>query len=155
MVTEGRPAPEFELTSDSAKTVRLADLRGGPVVLFFYPKDDTPGCTRQACGIRDAWGEFQRTGATVLGISILDEASKARFKAKHALPFTLLADPDHAVADAYGVWVEKRNYGKTYWGLERSTFVIDADGNVAKIMRRVNPDTHADEVLAVLTGENG
>ena len=152
MVTEGHPAPEFELRSDSGGTVRLADLRGAPVVLFFYPKDDTPGCTRQACGIRDAWGEFQRAGATVLGISILDEASKARFKAKHALPFTLLADPDHAVAEAYGVWVEKTHYGKTYMGIERSTFVIDADGDIAKVMRKVNPDTHAEQVLAVLTG---
>jgi peroxiredoxin Q/BCP len=154
VVTEGEPAPDFELTSDSGATVRLADLRGAPVVVFFYPKDGTPGCTRQACGIRDAWGEFQRAGATVLGISLLDEASKARFKEKYALPFTLLADPDHAVAEAYGVWVEKRNYGKTYWGLERSTFVIDANGTVAKVMRRVNPDTHAADVLAVLTGES-
>jgi peroxiredoxin Q/BCP len=152
MLEEGLPAPDFTLISDAGDAVRLSDLRGTPTVLFFYPKDDTPGCTRQACGLRDAWGDFERAGANVLGISILDEASKARFKAKHALPFTLLADPDHVVAEAYGVWVEKRNYGKTYWGLERSTFVIDADGNVAKIMRRVNPDTHAADVLAVLTG---
>ena len=152
MVEVGKPAPGFTLASDSGATVRLADLRGAPVVLFFYPKDDTPGCTRQACGIRDAWRDLQRAGATVLGISILDEASKARFKAKHALPFTLLADPDHAVAEAYGVWVEKTNYGKTYKGIERSTFVIDADGDIAKVMRKVNPDTHAEQVLAVLTG---
>jgi len=154
MPAEGTEAPDFELMSDTGATVRLADLRGAPVVLFFYPKDDTPGCTRQARGIRDAWGDFQRAGATVLGISILDEASKARFKEKHSLPFTLLADPDHAVAEAYGVWAEKRNYGKTYMGIERSTFVIDADGTIAKVLRKVNPDTHADEVLAVLTGES-
>jgi peroxiredoxin Q/BCP len=149
-VTEGQEAPDFELASDSGETVRLSELRGGPVVLFFYPKDDTPGCTRQACAIRDRWADFQAAGATVLGISILDEASKAAFRDKYSLPFALLADPDHAVAEQYGTWVEKKNYGKTYMGLERSTFVIDADGNVAKVLRRVDPDTHADKVLAAL-----
>ena len=153
MVKEGAPAPDFELTSDSGEMVRLSALRGAPVVLYFYPTDDTPGCTRQACGIRDAWGDFQRAGAHVLGVSILDEASKASFKGKYSLPFTLLADPDHAAADAYGTWVEKTSYGKTYWGLERSTFVIDADGNVAKVLRNVDPDTHAEKVLAVLAGK--
>ena len=151
MVTEGQPAPDFELTSDSGEAVRLSALRGKPVVVYFYPKDDTPGCTRQACAIRDAWGDFERAGAVVLGVSVLDEASKARFKEKYSLPFTLLADPEHAVAEQYGTWVEKKNYGKTYMGLERSTFVIDADGNVAKVLRNVDPDTHADKVLAVLT----
>jgi peroxiredoxin Q/BCP len=130
--------------------VTLSALRGRPVVLYFYPKDDTPGCTRQACAIRDAWAEFAAAGAVVLGVSILDDASKARFKAKHELPFTLLADPDHAVAELYGVWVEKTNYGKTYWGLERSTFVIGQDGTVAKVLRRVKPDDHAARVLAAL-----
>ena len=144
MVEEGTPAPDFELQSDAGETVRLSDLRGKPVVLYFYPKDDTPGCTRQACGIRDAWGEFQRAGAEVFGISADTQASHERFKAKYSLPFTLLADPDGELGGPYGVAKEgKRSY-------ERSTFVIDADGNVAKIMRRVKPDTHADEVLAVL-----
>jgi peroxiredoxin Q/BCP len=144
VVEEGRPAPEFELQSDAGETVRLSDLRGKPVVLYFYPKDDTPGCTRQACGIRDAWGEFERAGAEVLGISADTQASHERFKAKYSLPFTLLADPDGRLGEPYGVAQEgKRSY-------ERSTFVIDADGNVAKIMRRVSPDTHADDVLAVL-----
>jgi peroxiredoxin Q/BCP len=150
MVEEGKEAPDFELTSDSGERVRLSALRGQPVVLYFYPKDDTPGCTAQACGIRDAWGEFERRGAVVLGVSRDDEASHVKFKEKYGLPFPLLADTEHAVADQYGVWVEKTNYGKTYMGIERSTFVIDADGNVAKVMRRVKPDTHADDVLAAL-----
>jgi peroxiredoxin Q/BCP len=150
MVEEGKQAPDFELTSDSGERVRLSALRGQPVVLYFYPKDDTPGCTAQACGIRDAWGEFERRGAVVLGVSRDDETSHLKFKEKYGLPFPLLADTDHTVADDYGVWVEKTNYGKTYMGIERSTFVIDADGNVAKVMRRVKPDTHADDVLAAL-----
>jgi peroxiredoxin Q/BCP len=144
VVEEGAQAPDFELESDSGETVRLSELRGKSVVLYFYPKDDTPGCTRQACGIRDAWGEFQRAGAEVLGISADSQASHERFKSKYELPFTLLADPDRTLAEPYGVGRE----GKPSY--ERSTFVIDADGNVAKIMRRVNPDNHADEVLAVL-----
>jgi peroxiredoxin Q/BCP len=150
MVEEGKPAPDFELTSDSGETVSLASLRGKPVVLYFYPKDDTPGCTAQACGIRDAWGEFQRAGAVVLGVSPDDAASHAKFKEKYSLQFPLLADPDHAVAEEYGVWGEKHLYGKTYMGVVRSTFVIDADGNVTKVMRKVKPDTHADDVLAAL-----
>ena len=144
MIEEGRPAPDFELQSDTGESVRLSDLRGKPVVLYFYPKDDTPGCTRQACGIRDAWGEFQRAGAEILGISADSRESHERFKEKYSLPFTLLADPEHLLAEPYGVGKEgKRSY-------ERSTFVIDPEGNVAKIMRRVSPDSHADDVLAVL-----
>jgi peroxiredoxin Q/BCP len=153
MVEEGKPAPDFELTSDAGETVSLASLRGKPVVLYFYPEDDTPGCTAQACGIRDAWGDFQRAGATVLGVSPDDEASHVKFKDKYELPFTLLADPDHAVADEYGVWVEKQNYGKSYMGVERSTFVIDADGKVAGVMRKVKPETHAEQVLAALSAK--
>jgi thioredoxin-dependent peroxiredoxin len=144
MLAEGDPAPDFTLGSDSGEEVTLSSFRGKPVVLYFYPKDDTPGCTRQACGIRDAWGEFQRAGAEVLGISADSQASHERFKEKYSLPFTLLADPEHLLAEPYGVGKEgKRSY-------ERSTFVIDAEGNVAKIMRRVSPDSHADDVLAVL-----
>ncbi len=150
MVEEGKPAPDFELRSDDGESVSLASLRGTPVVLYFYPKDDTPGCTAQACGIRDAWGDFQRAGAQVLGVSPDDEASHVEFKEKYGLPFTLLADTEHKTAEDYGVWVEKNYGGNTYMGVERSTFVIDADGNVAKVMRRVKPDTHADEVLAAL-----
>jgi peroxiredoxin Q/BCP len=150
MVEEGRPAPGFTLTSDSGENVSLVDLRGRPVVLFFYPKDDTPGCTKQACGIRDTWGDFERGGAVVVGVSPDSPKSHAKFREKYGLPFTLLADQDHSVAEEYGVWVEKKFAGKTYMGIERSTFVIDEDGKVAKIMRRVKPDEHADDVLATL-----
>ena len=150
MVQEGQAAPDFELTSDSGETVRLSELRGKPVVLYVYPKDDTPGCTAQACGIRDVWGEFERAGAVVLGVSPDDERSHLKFREKYDLPFPLLADTDHATAEEYGVWVEKSFAGKTYMGVERSTFVIDADGNVAREMRKVKPDTHADDVLAAL-----
>jgi peroxiredoxin Q/BCP len=150
MVDEGKPAPDFELTSDTGEPVRLSSLRGKPVVLYFYPKDDTPGCTTQACGIRDAYAEFRDRGAVVLGVSPDDESSHVKFKEKYALPFTLLADPGHEVAEDYGVWVERNRYGKKSMGIERSTFVIDADGNVAKVMHRVKPDTHAADVLAAL-----
>jgi peroxiredoxin Q/BCP len=150
VIDEGTEAPDFQLTADDGSTVKLSDLRGQPVVLYFYPKDDTPGCTAQASGIRDAWGDFEARGATVLGVSPDSESSHATFKEKYGLPFTLLADPDHEVAEQYGVWVEKTNYGKTYWGVERSTFVIDADGKLAKVMRRVKPDTHAEQVLEAL-----
>jgi peroxiredoxin Q/BCP len=144
VIEEGKSAPDFTLASDSGEEVTLSSLRGKPVVLYFYPKDDTPGCTRQACGIRDAWGEFQRAGAEVFGISADTVASHEKFKTKYELPFPLLADPEHTLGESYGVAQEGKN------SYERSTFVIDADGNVAKIMRRVNPDRHADEVLAAL-----
>ncbi len=150
MLSEGDAAPDFTLTSDSGETVRLADLRGKPVVLYFYPKDDTPGCTRQACDIRDAWGEFERAGAVVLGVSPDGEASHAKFKAKYGLPFPLLADTDHAVSEAYGVWGEKSFAGRKYMGVERATFVVDAEGNLARVMRKVDAKTHADDVLQVL-----
>jgi peroxiredoxin Q/BCP len=150
MVEEGEPAPDFELTSDKGERVKLSDFRGKPVVLYFYPKDDTPGCTKQACGIRDEYGEFQKRDAVVLGVSPDTEESHVKFRDKHQLPFTLLADPDHEVAETYGVWGEKKFAGKTYMGINRSTFVIDAEGNVMKAMRGVKPDTHAEKVLAAL-----
>jgi thioredoxin-dependent peroxiredoxin len=150
MVEEGKLAPDFSLVSDSGDTVTLSSLRGKPIVLYFYPKDDTPGCTAQACGIRDSYDAFGERGAIVLGISPDDESSHVKFKQKYGLPFTLLADPDHEVADAYGVWGERSMYGKKYMGIERSTFVIDAEGNVSKVMRRVKPDTHAQQVLDAL-----
>ena len=152
MIEEGAEAPDFTLRSDGGADVTLSSLRGQPVVLYFYPRDDTPGCTAQACGIRDAWGEFQERGAVVLGVSPDDEAAHVRFKEKYDLPFTLLADPEHEVAEAYGVWGEKSMYGKTFMGVERSTFVIAPDGTVTKVLRKVKPDTHADEVLAALSG---
>src|SRR3954463_12460518 len=149
-VAEGSPAPAFSLTSDTGETLSLESLRGKSVVLYFYPKDDTPGCTAQACGIRDAWGEFERSGAVVLGVSPDSKESHVAFKHKYGLPFTLLADPDHATADAYEVWVEKSMFGKKYMGVERSTFVIGPDGTLLKAMRKVDPQTHADNVLAAL-----
>jgi len=150
MITEGKPAPDFELQTDSGETVKLSDLRGKQVVLYFYPKDDTPGCTTQACGIRDTYGEFERAGAVVLGISPDNVKSHEKFKQKYSLPFTLLADDEHKVADEYGVWGEKKYMGRTYMGVDRSTFVIDENGDVKKVLPKVKPDTHADDVLAVL-----
>ena len=128
----------------------MSSFKGKPVILYFYPKDNTSGCTTQACGIRDAWREFERAGAVVLGVSPDGVASHRKFKGDYELPFTLLADPDHAAAEAYGVWAEKSRYGRTYMGIVRSTFVIGPDGNVVKVMRNVKPATHADDVLAVL-----
>jgi peroxiredoxin Q/BCP len=151
LVEEGAPAPDFTLTSDAGEEVTLSSFRGRPVVLYFYPKDDTPGCTTQACGIRDVYSDFRDRGAVVLGVSPDDEASHVKFKEKYSLPFTLLADPEHEVAEAYGVWKERNLYGKKSMGIERSTFVIDAEGNLSKVMRRVKPDTHASDVLAALT----
>jgi peroxiredoxin Q/BCP len=150
MVEEGKPAPDFELASDSGERVRLSELRGRPVVLYFYPKDDTPGCTTQACGFRDAYGEFEERGVTILGVSPDSEGSHVRFKEKYGLPFTLLADTEHEVAEQYGVWVEKNTYGKKSMGIKRSTFVIDAEGNVAKAMLGVSPEGHTDDVLEAL-----
>jgi thioredoxin-dependent peroxiredoxin len=150
VVEEGKPAPDFSLASDAGETVKLSDLRGKQVVLYFYPKDDTPGCTTQACGIRDVYGEFERAGAVVLGVSPDSEASHVKFKEKFDLPFTLLADTDHSVSEQYGVWGEKKNMGRTYMGVSRSTFVIAEDGTVKKAMLNVKPATHADDVLAVL-----
>jgi peroxiredoxin Q/BCP len=150
VIEEGKPAPDFELPTDSGETIKLSDLRGKPVVLYFYPKDDTPGCTTQACGIRDAYGEFERAGAVVLGVSPDNERSHVKFKDKYELPFTLLADTEHSVAEQYGVWGQKSFAGKKYMGVNRSTFVIDADGNVKRVMRDVKPASHADDVLEAL-----
>jgi thioredoxin-dependent peroxiredoxin len=150
VVEEGKQAPDFELSGDSGERVRLSDLRGRTVVLYFYPKDDTPGFTTQARSLRDVYGEIQERGATVLGVSPDTEASHVKFREKYGLPFTLLADPDHEVAELYGVWVEKNAYGKKSMGIKRSTFVIDGDGEVAKAMLGVSPDGHADLVLEAL-----
>ena len=151
MIQEGSPAPDFELQTDTGDTVRLSSLLGKTVVLYFYPKDHTSGCTTQACGLRDAWSEFERAGAVVLGVSPDDVDSHQSFRADYELPFTLLADPDHKVAEAYSVWSEKSRYGRTYMGIVRSTFVIAPDGTIQKVMRNVKPATHADDVLAVLS----
>lgn len=155
MPTEGDRAPDFELQSDSGAQIRLSDLSGQPVVLYFYPKDDTPGCTTQACGIRDAYGEFERAGAVVLGVSPDTVERHVKFREKYGLPFTLLADPDHQVAERYGVWGEKHYMGRTYLGVSRTTFVIGPDGTVVKVMHDVKPATHADDVLATLAALTG
>lgn len=152
MINEGDQAPDFTLQSDAGSDVTLSSLRGRPVVLYFYPRDDTPGCTKQACGIRDVYGEFERAGAVVLGVSPDDEGSHVKFKRKYDLPFTLLSDTDHRVAEQYGVWGEKSFAGRKYMGVSRSTFVIGADGTVKKVLHDVKPATHADDVLAALGG---
>ena len=147
MIEEGKPAPDFELRTDAGATVKLSDFRGRPVVLYFYPKDDTPGCTTEACEFRDAYEVFRERGAEVLGVSPDDVASHGRFKSKYELPFTLLADPDHTVAEDYGVWTERSSRGKTYMGINRSTFIIDADGKIARALRGIKPAGHALQVL--------
>jgi peroxiredoxin Q/BCP len=155
MIEEGAQAPEFELESDEGQMVRLSSLRGRPVVLYFYPKDDTPGCTKQATTFRDLDADFRARGAVILGVSTDDVATHRKFKEKYGLPFTLLADPDHAVAEAYGVWGERTYRERTYMGIQRSTFVIDADGNVAKAMYGVNPERNPGEVLDALPNPAG
>jgi len=150
MIAEGETAPDFELQTDRGESVRLSDYKGRPVVLYFYPRDNTPGCTREACGIRDAWSDFERRGAVVLGVSADSVSSHQRFKAKYRLPFTLLSDPEHVVAESYCVWKPKKFAGKSFFGIVRSTFLIDAEGKIAKIWPKVDPAKHADWLLAEL-----
>ncbi len=150
MVEEGQEAPDFELVSDSGDAVRLSRLRGRPVVLYFYPKDDTPGCTTQACGIRDHRADYEAAGAVVLGVSPDPVKAVRKFADKQSLNFRLLADEDHAVCEQYGVWVEKSRYGRTYWGAQRSTYIIDPGGTIARVFPKVSPKTHDDVVLAAL-----
>jgi len=146
----GDTAPDFTLPDPDGTPVTLSSFAGKKVVVYFYPAASTPGCTTQACGIRDVYGELERAGAVVLGVSPDDERSHMKFREKYSLPFTLLSDTDHDVAERYGVWGEKKYMGRTYMGVRRSTFVIDADGKVKKAMYDVKPATHADDVLAVL-----
>nr|WP_211262158.1 thioredoxin-dependent thiol peroxidase [Nitriliruptor alkaliphilus] len=150
MIEAGQPAPTFTLPDQDGREVALEDLRGRPVVIYFYPKDDTPGCTTQACGIRDQWAEFEAAGAAVLGISPDTVESHARFAGKYDLPHTLLADPEREALTAYGAWGEKVLYGKTTVGVIRSTFLVDAEGTVAKVWKRVQTKTHADRVLQAI-----
>ena len=152
MIEEGKPAPDFELQSDSGETVRLSDFRGKPVVLYFYPKDDTPGCTAEACEFRDSYETYRQRGVEILGVSPDDVASHEKFKSKYQLPFTLLADPGHKTAEAYGVWGERRFAGKKYLGINRSTFVIDEKGKVARAMIGIKPAGHAAAVLDEFPG---
>jgi peroxiredoxin Q/BCP len=147
---EGQAAPDFELAADDGSTVRLKSLRGEPVVVYFYPRDDTPGCTREACSFRDQRSVLKKLGATVLGISTDSIESHGKFRDKYELNFPLLADPDHKVAEKYGAWREKNMYGKKSMGIQRSTFLIDADGKVAKVWKAVKVDGHDAHVIAAL-----
>jgi peroxiredoxin Q/BCP len=147
MPKEGSMAPNFDAKDANGERVRLKDLRGQKVVLYFYPKDDTPGCTKEACSFRDAFADFKKRDIKVLGVSKDSEASHKKFAAKYKLPFTLLADPDHSIADAYGVYGEKKFMGRTYLGVKRVTFLIDEKGKVKKVFEKVKPDEHAREVL--------
>jgi len=147
LIDEGKKAPAFSLEDQDGKTHRLKDYAGRPGVLYFYPKDDTPGCTTEACAFRDASADYAKVNAVVLGVSVLDTRSKARFAAKHGLNFPLLADPDHAIADAYGAWQERSMYGRKYMGVARITYLIGGDGKVVKRWDKVSPASHADEVL--------
>ncbi len=150
MLQPGDLAPDFELPNQDGEPVRLSDLAGRTVVLYFYPKDDTPGCTKQACGVRDRQEDYRDAGAVVVGVSPDTPQDLRRFADKHGLPFTLLADAGHAVAEAYGVWVEKRTFGRSSWGVSRSTYIIDPEGRIAHVIPKASPATHDDEVLAVL-----
>ena len=150
MLKENDAAPGFTLQDQNGDTVSLSDFRGRKVVLYFYPKDDTSGCTTQACELRDSVETFDARGAVILGVSPDPVTSHRRFADKYDLPFTLLADVDHAVADAYGVWKEKSMYGRKYWGNERTTFVIDEEGRISKVLPKVKPAEHVDQVLASL-----
>ena len=149
-IEPGAKAPGFTLTTDEGSQVRLADQAGSPVVLYFYPKDDTPGCTKEACAFRDLQAELKKLGAKVFGVSPDDEASHAAFRDKYRLNFPLLADVDHQVAEKYGAWREKNMYGKISMGVQRSTYLIDAEGRVAHVWKRVQVDGHDQQVLAAL-----
>jgi thioredoxin-dependent peroxiredoxin len=150
VVEEGSQAPDFELKSDTGETVKLSQFRGRPVVLYFYPRDDTPGCTKEACAFRDSYDDYLARDAVILGVSRDGEESHQKFKSKYDLPFTLLTDPDHEVAEAYGVWAEKSMYGRKSMGIVRSTFVIAPDGTVARTMRGIKVPGHSDKVLEAL-----
>jgi peroxiredoxin Q/BCP len=150
MIQTGAPAPDFELPDQDGEPVKLSALRGGTVVVYFYPKADTPGCTTQACSIRDRAAEYAAAGVTVIGVSPDPVAKVKKFHGKRELNFTLLADADHAVCDQYGVWVQKSMYGRTYMGAQRATFIIDADGQVAHVIPKASPKTHDDEVLKAI-----
>jgi peroxiredoxin Q/BCP len=150
MLKAGDSAPDFELQSDGGEKVRLSDLRGKKVVLYFYPKDNTPGCTTEACELRDRQPELHRRGAVVLGVSPDSIESHQKFKGKYSLPFALLSDPDHSVAEVYGAWGEKKMYGKTYEGILRTTFIIDEDGNIEQVFEKVKPKGHGDQIVKAM-----
>ncbi len=151
-IKEGDKAPDFTLSTDGGGKVKLSDLKGKKVVLYFYPKDDTPGCTKESCDFRDQHPQFRKAGAEIIGVSKDDPDSHDRFKAKYSLDFTLASDPDLKAIKAYDVWKEKNMYGKKTMGVERSTFLIDAQGKIAKAWRKVSVDGHADEVFEAVKG---
>lgn len=147
MLKEGDDAPDFTTKNQSGEDIKLADLRGKRVILYFYPKDDTPGCTKEACSLRDSFDIFEDKGIKIFGVSTDSEKSHQKFISKYSLPFDLLADTEKEIVNAYGVWGEKMNYGKKYMGINRMTFLIDEDGKIAKIFKKVKVDEHANEVL--------
>lgn len=151
MVETGKKAPDFTLGDYTGKQHKLSDYKGKPVVLYFYPKDDTPGCTKEACSFRDSYSDFKRAGVEVIGISVDDEKSHEKFINKYNLPFTLLSDPDKKVVEKYGVWVEKSMYGKKYLGTARTTFLLDETGKVIRVFEKVKPENHAQEILQILS----
>ena len=150
-LAEGQQAPDFELKDESGKTHRLSDYQGQPILLYFYPKDDTPGCTTEACNFRDDYSAYQEAGVVIVGVSADDEHSHFKFKEKYELPFTLLADTEKEVVNLYGVWGTKKMYGKEYQGIFRTTFLIDKSGNIAKIFEKVKPASHSEEVLNAIS----
>jgi len=152
MLKEGSNAPAFTTTDTDGNTVKLKDLRGKKVVLYFYPKDDTPGCTKEACSFRDAFSDFKKNGITILGVSPDKQSAHQKFTEKYKLPFTLLSDTDHAIAEAYESWGEKKFMGRTYLGVLRNTFLIDEKGKIKKIFEKVKPEEHASEVLEAFQG---
>ena len=149
-ITAGEPAPEFTLADEEGRMHSLSDYSGKPVVLYFYPKDDTPGCTKEACGFRDDYSTYEEAGVVVLGVSPDTSKSHAKFKTRYELPFTLLADPDHDVLKLYGVWGLKKSFGREYEGVFRTTFLIGEDGNILKVFKKVKPAVHSAEILSVL-----
>ena len=151
-LSTGDAAPDFTTTTDTGEILRLSDLRGKKVVLYFYPKDDTPGCTKQACGFRDSYADFEAHGALVFGVSPQGEGSHAKFRAKYDLPFTLLVDEDHKIAEAYGVWGEKKMYGRSYMGVTRSHFVIDEAGTIVDAQAKISPKESPTKALASVSG---
>lgn len=152
-VSAGMPAPEFQMPDETGTTRRLADFHGKPVVLYFYPQDDTPGCTKEACNFRDDYSEYEKAGVTILGVSPDSTGSHVKFKEKYQIPFHLLSDEGHKVCDVYGVWGPKKFMGRDYEGVLRTTFLIDADGKILRVFENVRPSEHSREVLAALQSE--
>ncbi len=152
LLAVGAKAPNFQTTDQDGKGVALGDFKGQTVVLYFYPKDDTPGCTKEACSFRDGWSKFRKRKIAVLGVSVDDEKSHKKFAEKFSLPFTLLADTDKTIVRAYGVWGEKSMYGRKYMGVHRVTYLIDAKGRIAAVWPKVKPDGHAEEILKTVSG---